>query len=229
MASLYQRQQFLIGPAVFPVYWYILRLTLAWCAAIYILARSVEIAANGRGIGPALGAVVNLPWVLLIDGAIVTLVFAVIEQAGVRCGAKFHFVTAGPAWAKDMLLPFESGPDEKKRRRSYAGAMGEVIFGFIFFAWLLLIPHYSILWLGPGASHIPMLPYKMAPVWWSFYWSLVALNGFELAWKTVAFARGVWQGPHRAPYGHASVFASSCWRAAFRPRPGTLSAEEPGC
>lgn len=39
MAGRYQRQQFLIGPAVFPVYWYILRLTLVWCSTIYILAK----------------------------------------------------------------------------------------------------------------------------------------------------------------------------------------------
>ena len=167
----------------------------------------MEIATNGLGIGPALGALLNLPWVLLIDGAIVTFIFAVIEQADVRCGAKFYFVTTGPAWARDMPSLFEPGPDEKNKRRSCAGAMAEVILGFIFFAWLLLIPHYSILWLGPGASHLAMLPYILAPVWWPFYWSLVALNGFELAWKTVAFARGAWQGPHRARHMAMRLFS----------------------
>lgn len=197
MAARYQRQQYLIGPAVFPVYWYILRLTMAWCAAIYIIAKAVEIAAKGLGFGAGLNAILGLPWVLLITGAIVTLVFAVIEQFGVGRGGKSDFVLAGSAWT-EMRLPFESVPDDKKKRRSYASAMAEVIFGFLFFAWLLLIPHYPILLLGPGVSYAAVLPYKLAPVWWPFYWSLVALNGFELAWKTVAFARGAWHGPHRA-------------------------------
>lgn len=206
MAARYQRQQYLIGPAVFPVYWYILRLSLAWCAAIYIIAKTVEIAAQGLGFGAALGAVLNLPWVLLIDGAIVTLVFAVIEQAGVRSGGKFDFVTAGPAWT-EMRMPFEAGADEKKKRCSYASALAEVVFGFIFFAWLLLFPHYPFLLLGPGASYLTTLPYKLAPVWWLFYWSVVALNGFELSWKTAAFARGRWGGPHRARHVAMRLFS----------------------
>lgn len=197
MAARYQRQQYLIGPAVFPVYWYILRLTLAWCAAIYIIVGAVEIAAQGLDFGAAMGAVLHLPWVLLIDGAIVTLVFALIEQFGVRHGGKCDILFAGPAWT-EMRLPFEPGPDAKKKKRSYASAVAEVIFGFIFFAWLLLIPHYPFLLLGAVASYLTRLPYKLAPVWWLFYWSLVALNGFQLTWKTVDFARGIWQGPHRA-------------------------------
>src|SRR5579863_9951712 len=35
VAARYQRQQYLIGPAVFPTYWYILRLVLMWCAILY--------------------------------------------------------------------------------------------------------------------------------------------------------------------------------------------------
>jgi hypothetical protein len=32
-------------------------------------------------------------------------------------------------------------------------------------------------------------------VWWTFYWWLVAMNAFELAWKIVDLARGAWQRP----------------------------------
>ena len=38
MAARYQRQQYLIGPAVFPIYWYVLRLTMA-CARRFMLSR----------------------------------------------------------------------------------------------------------------------------------------------------------------------------------------------
>lgn len=197
MAARYQSQQYLIGPAVFPVYRYILRLTLAWCAAIYVIAKVVEIAAQGSGFGRAMGAALSLPWVLLIDGAMVTLIFAVIEQFGIRCAGKHDFAFAAPAWT-EMRMPFEPAPKEKKKRRSYACALAEVIFGFLFFAWLLLFPHHPFLLLGPAAAYLKTAPYLLAPVWWLFYWSVVALNGLQLTWKTVAFARGWWQGPHEA-------------------------------
>ncbi|HEX8711949.1 MAG TPA: hypothetical protein VF730_08760 [Terracidiphilus sp.] len=197
MAARYQKQQYLIGPGVFPIYWYVLRLTLAWCAAIYTIAKVVELVSRGFGAEALFTAVLSLPWVLLINGAIVTLIFAGIEQAGLRFGGKCSFATAGPAWTAGMSSPFDARQNEKKKKRSYASAAAEVIFGFVFFAWLLLIPRYPILWLGPGASYAATLPYKLAPVWWTFYWCLVAMNGFELTWKTVDFVRGAWQGPKR--------------------------------
>ena len=197
MAARYQRQQYLIGPAVFPIYWYVLRLALAWCAAIYTIARAVELAARGLPAGALLTAALNLPWVLLISAAIVTLIFAVIEQVGLRSSGKCAFATTGPAWTQGMASPFEPGLDRKKKH-SFASAVAELIVGSVFLAWLLLVPHYPLLWLGPGATYLAALPYKLAPIWWPFYWCLVAMNGFELTWKTVEFARRTWQEPHRA-------------------------------
>ena len=49
VAARYQRQQYLIGPAVFPTYWYVLRLALTWCTIIYAIAKTVDIAAHGTG------------------------------------------------------------------------------------------------------------------------------------------------------------------------------------
>lgn len=197
MAARYQRQQYLIGPAVFPIYWYVLRLAMAWCAAIYIIAKAVEIAARGLGFGAGLSAVLGLAWVLLINGAIVTLIFAIIEQAGMGGPGKCAGVMKPPAWMNGMTPPFEQARGAKKKR-SYARAVAGVIFGFPFFAWLLLIPHYPFLLLGPAASYLATLPYKLAPVWWVFYWCVVAINGVELIWKTVDLVRGAWQGPQRA-------------------------------
>lgn len=197
MAARYQRQQYLIGPAVFPIYWYVLRLTMAWCAAIYAIAKAVQIAASGLGAGAVIDAVLGLAWVLLITGAIVTLIFAIIEQVGLRGAGKCTGVVKQPAWMNGMTPPFEQAPGAKKKR-SYASAVAEVIFGCLFFVWLLLIPHYPFLLLGPAASYLATLPYELAPVWWAFYWCVVAINGVELIWKTVDLARGAWQGPQRA-------------------------------
>lgn len=193
VAGRYQRQQYLIGPAVFPVYWFVLRLSLTWCAAIYMIAKAVEIAANGASAGAIIGAIAYLPWVLLINAAVVTLVFAGIEAAGTRYPGKcVPMAPMAPAWSPADLPPL--GADGKKKPRSFAKALAEVIFGFLFLGWLLLVPHYPYLMFGPGAWYLASLPYKLAAVWWPFYWCCVTINSFELTWKTVDLVRGAWQG-----------------------------------
>jgi len=213
VAGRYQRQQYLIGPGVFPVYWSVLRLALTWCAAIYAIANAVEIAANGlraRAIVSAVGgAILHLPWVLLITAAMVTLVFAGLEFFGARNPGMFaaakcvpdKFVPMGPVWSPADLPPV--GADDAHKPRSFAKALAEVIFGFLFFGWLLLVPHYPYLMFGPGAWYLASLPYKLAAVWWTFYWCCVAINGFELTWKTADLARGAWQG--RKPLRHLAM------------------------
>jgi hypothetical protein len=37
MAARYQPQQYLIGPTVFPIYWYVLKMATAWCMIIYTI------------------------------------------------------------------------------------------------------------------------------------------------------------------------------------------------
>jgi len=48
---------------------------------------------------------------------------------------------------------------------------------------------------GPGAWYLQALPYQLAPVWWTFYWCVVGINVFELAWRLMELARGTWQRP----------------------------------
>ncbi len=197
MAARYQRQQYLIGPAVFPTYWFVLRLVLAWATVIYAIAKALDIAAHGLGAGAIIAAVAYLPWVLLINAAIVTLVFAAIEQASMRYPEKCApFAPMGPAWSPAGLPPIEV--DSENKPRSFAKALAEVIFGCLFLAWLLLIPYHPFLWLGPGAWYLKASPYELAAVWWTFYWCLVGLNAFELTWKVVDFVRGTWQGRKHA-------------------------------
>src|SRR5450631_682847 len=37
VAGRYQPQQYLIGPAVFPIYWYVLRIAFLWATIIYAI------------------------------------------------------------------------------------------------------------------------------------------------------------------------------------------------
>ncbi|MGA2570739.1 MAG: hypothetical protein ABSF23_09485 [Terracidiphilus sp.] len=197
VAARYQRPQYLIGPDVFPTYWYVLRLVLAWATVLYTIGRTVEIAVNNLGWKAAVQAAFQLPVLLLINAAVVTLIFVVVEQVSRRSPEKCKsFAPAASDWSPADLPPV--GASDGSKPRTFAKALAEAIFGLLFFVWLLLVPHYPVLILGPGAWYLGASPFALAPAWWPFYWCVVGLNAFELTWKIVDFVRDAWQGPKRA-------------------------------
>ncbi len=200
VAARYQPQQYLIGPALFPTYAYILRLALTWLTVIYVIANAVTIAARNQGGASVLEAALRLPAMWLINAGIVTLIFAVIERSGAHFPEKFGAL--GPmggamtaTWSPLDLPPAGDGGGDWAKPRSFTRALLEVFAGGLFLGWLLLVPHYPFLLFGPGAWYLQSLPYQLAPVWWTFYWMVVSINVFELAWKVVVLARGEWQRP----------------------------------
>src|ERR1700736_3178132 len=66
MAARYQPQQYLIGPAVFPTYWFVLRAALYWAVTIYSIVSGIQIL-TGDIVSPPemVGAVLRLPVVLM--------------------------------------------------------------------------------------------------------------------------------------------------------------------
>ncbi len=207
VAARYQRHQYLIGPGLFPTYWYVLKLTFLWATAIYVIAKVVNVAAQGSSLDAYAGIVFGLPWFWLINGAIITLVFALIEFSGPRLPGKIaQLPPLNTGWSPMDLPPVGAGDGEGKPW-SFAKALAEVIFGCFFFAWLLLVPHYPYLMFGPGAWYLASLPYKLAQVWWPFYWALVAMNGFELVWKFADLASGTWR--KRSQWRHWAMHSLS--------------------
>jgi hypothetical protein len=204
VAARYQRQQYLIGPALFPTYSYVLKLVLTWATAIYAVANAVNIAVNNQGGEAVLRAALRLPWIWIINAAIVTLIFAAIELLSARFPEKFGALgpmansMAGPAtaqWSPLDLPAADDGDGDWAKPRSFTKALLQVLSGGLFLGYILLVPHYPFLLFGPGAWYLRAMPYQLAPVWWTFYWWLVAMNAFELAWKIVELVRGAWQRP----------------------------------
>jgi len=201
VAARYQPQQYLVGPALFPIYWFVLRLAIGWCAVIYAIARTVEIVSNGQGPDAIFGAVAQLPWVLFINAAVVTLIFALVERSGAKIPEKFvQGAAMGNDWPNAPVTPFDPQLEKAKKPKSYAQAVVEVIFGWILLVWLLLVPHYPFLLMGPGVVVLYAVPYQLAPVWWTFYWCIVVLNAVELTWRIVDLLQERWQGPHLAEH-----------------------------
>jgi hypothetical protein len=211
VAARYQPQQYLIGPVLFPIYWFVMRIAAVWSMAIYAIVSVIEIAvhvsghsATAEATAQALAesiieALVRAPFTLMNVAAWITLIFAAIEFAVARDIIKLP-AGAQPDWNPRDLPPVEADPATGRAPRSYTQAVAEVVFGFILLAWLLLVPWHPFLLLGPGVYAVRSLPYALAPVWWTFFWWIVALNAIQLAWRCFDLLRDRYQGSRLAQH-----------------------------
>jgi hypothetical protein len=197
VAAGYQPQQYLIGPAFFPIYRYVLKLACSWATIIYSIVTAVQLfVAQNPSDSALLKAVLHLPWVLITAAAWVTLIFVAIEFAVMRGYVQLPAVCApGPHWTPGSLPPLGHDGGSGKKPRSFAQAVAEVVFGILFLGWLLLIPRHPWLLLGPGAYWFNASPFELAPVWVPFFWCLVALNIVQVGWHIENLLSGTWQSP----------------------------------
>jgi hypothetical protein len=186
MAARYEPPRSLIGPALFPTYWYVLRLASFWAAVASCVVSAVQIAAGTVTWDAAVQAALRVPGVVLMTAAWVTLVFAVLELAARRYPEKCPPLAGIPgAWNPANLPPANAGAGPGDKPRSYAHAVTEVVFGVLLLAWLLLIPKHPFLLLGPAVAYLQASPFELAPVWMQVYWWVVALNALQVAWRSL--------------------------------------------
>ena len=199
MAARYQPQQYLIGPALFPSYLFVLRTVCFWTMIAYTIG-SVALLATGTVSGSrVLEAVLRAPGFLLTVAGWVTLGFAAIEFAATRRPEKFPTLSGSFSnWTPSTLPPLEKDAVHGKKPRSLASAVAEVVFGFLFLVWLLLIPQHPYLLMGPGSLYLPYSPFQFAPVWVPVFWWVVAVNVVQVVWRCVDLIRGAWRQPRRA-------------------------------
>ena len=200
MAAPYQTQQYLIGPTIFPTYRYVLQLACTWAVVINIIVSVIKIATEDNTSPAAMfGALQHVPFTLLMTAAWVTLIFVVIEYAVAHSKTKWMPPTAPSAgWSPAELPPLEKGEGAGQKPRSLAHAVTEVIFGFLFLAWWLLVPRHPYLLIGPGVLYWHASPFQLAPISVLFYWWVVGVNVVQLAWRSADLIRGSWPRPRTA-------------------------------
>jgi hypothetical protein len=216
VASRYQPQQYLIGPSIFPVYWYVMRMALLCVFIIYSLVTAVAIpimTSNGAGVVDSL---VRIPGILITVAAWVTLSFAVIEFAAIHYPGKCPPIDGlCGEWSPSSLPPLDEAPAARRKQRSYAQAVAEVVFGFLFLFWLLLLPRHPFLIMGPGIFYWQSSPFQLASAWMTIFWWLVALNATQLTWRCVDLLRGAWEHPSRMQHiCSASIGLIACIQLA---------------
>jgi len=198
MAARYLPQQYLIGPAVFPLYWYVMKLVFFWALAIYAIVRTILLVTSPFSWSTVLGAVLQAPFALMNAAIWVTAIFAALEFAITHYPASCQALAGSPIdWKPSTLPPLDKHAVSGKRPRSFALAVTELVFGILFLAWWLLVPYHPYLLMGPGAAYFSISgasisPFQLAPVWVQFYWWVVVLNGMQLAWRSIDLIRRTW-------------------------------------
>jgi hypothetical protein len=198
VASHYLPQQYLIGPAIYPLYLYVLRIAGMWSMVIYTVVSALTIALGSPSGGAVVEAAVRMPFVLMQVAAWVTLAFAAFEFVATRYPGKCPPIDGFYGkWSPSTLPPVEPLDSTRRKNKSYAQAVAEVVLGYLFLGWLLMIRKHPFFLFGPGVAYMAASPFRPAPIWITFYWWIVALNVVQLAWNCIELLRGSWERPRR--------------------------------
>lgn len=194
MAARYYAPRYLIGPAIFPMYWQILRLVLIWASVAYAISIVVRLIVESHSVEWVAGQVGGFWGLLVMATAWVTGVFAVLEYISERYPDKCpDFLAPASHWSPTTLPPLEKQPDPPGKPRNLTAVSAEFVVHFAVLVWLLLIPRYPFLLLGPGAAYLKNGPIVLMPVLLWFYWSVVALNAIQFLWQGYIILSDRWQ------------------------------------
>ena len=179
VASRYRPQTYLIGPVLFPIYQFVLKLVLLWVLVpvfIVIVGPALILPATDH-VRAFLGTLGTLWTALFMSAAVITLVFAALEHTG----TKLHLEDK---WDKCSLPPLPKHPQPQ----STTHTIFELVFALVGILYLLAVPHYPFLLFGPAAAFL-----QPAPLWNTFYGPLVVLAFLSLARHGIQVARPQWR------------------------------------
>jgi hypothetical protein len=164
VAGQFLPQRSLIGPALYPVYIFVLKI-VALCYVIpwllvwfgILLFHRAGVATHFASEWHSLG---SLWTIVFTQFGIITLIFAAIDRVSVK-------VPCVSDWDPRKLPKVKVETNTKRRANAIAG----LVFAVLGLLWLLAIPDYPFLIIGPAAAFL-----TAAPVWHSVYWPLVLLS-----------------------------------------------------
>lgn len=200
VANRFRPQQYLIGPVLFPIYRFVLKIVavffmLPWSVAWLGVAMS-----RAAHSGDSLAGVITGFWTAFWPMASfllgsVTAVFAILE----RTQEKSHFL--------DRWDPRKLPPMRDPRRIPLANSLIEITANFIFITWLIAGAWYQT------TLHFSSFSIQLAPEWKYFFWGLLGLGLVNMTAAGVNLFRPYWTWT-RAGMRVASTCAGGvlfCW------------------
>lgn len=179
VASRLGPKKHLIGPGLYPTYVFVLKMALLWILVpvFVFIVGPVNVANSHGNVGSAIGTTIGDLWPgLFIAAGIITLVFAILErsQAHVEMACKFD----------PLSLP---AVQKTERKPSLATNVCQMVFALFGLLWLLLLPQYPVLILGPAAAFL-----QAAPVVHSIYGFVVLLAVLSVLQPAIMLANPEW-------------------------------------
>lgn len=179
VAEKYLPQRSLIGPVLFPAYWFVLRLALLCyflpCIGVWLALILCRPEYRAQHLGwAALGDAYFLVSHALAAAAIVTLVFATLERVKDK------------GWLTNDWSPRKLPRVRDTQRISRASSGTELVFGVIFGLWWLKILWTSVLF---DAGSIRVM---ISPAWHRFFWAFLLLWIGSSAFSALNFVRPYW-------------------------------------
>jgi hypothetical protein len=168
----------LIGPALFPIYGFVLKMVLLWILVpVFVFIVGPVNLANTGSWGRAISLTLGDLWTgAFLAAGVITLVFAVIE------GTQSHLGLLDK-WDPRSLPPVQT----PERKTSLVQTVCELAFNVFGFLWLLLVPGHPALLLGPAAAIL-----RPAPLWHTFYVPILLLAFALILKSAVTLARPGW-------------------------------------
>ena len=180
VASRYRPQRHLIGPVLFPIYEFVLKMVLLWILVpVFVFIVGPVNLANTRDWGLAAAHTLGDLWSgAFVAAGVITLVFAVIEATQAHLGLL-------DKWNPSSLPRLQK--QQPERKPSFLKMACELGFAFFGLIWILLVPHYPVLILGPAAAFL-----KAGPWLHKFYVPILLLGIAGLLRSAISLARPQW-------------------------------------
>jgi len=180
VASRLGPKRHLIGPTLFPIYLFVLKMVLLWILLpvfIFIVSPATLASTNGDW-GKAVAVTLGNLWSGAFTAAgVITLVFAILERTQM-------FAKINCKWDPSQLPPLE----KPERKTSLFQTVCELGFHVFAVVWLLLVPNHPFLALGPAAAFL-----AAGPIWGTFYAPIVLLAVAAVLRAVVILVRPQWK------------------------------------
>lgn len=158
VASRYAKVQYLIGPSLFPFYWYTLRIVVICAILLGFFVGILQGSGRGNLFVDVPEAWASLWSIIFASIGVVTVIFAVIERIAVDPLAKIGV----DKWDPRKLPPFTA---QCAAWLSTTSSIFELVFDALALGWLIGLARsgYS-LFLSSSAAHAAAAKFSFAPV-----------------------------------------------------------------
>jgi hypothetical protein len=164
MALQYRPQRQLIGPLVFPVYWFVINAVLAVMIVFAILIPAVGVVSSGKPFSQVLQLILDFPAAAMPVFGWLTAEFAFLDY----CIRRFHLLEKWNAKWNPRSLPKVVTVGQPSTQCESISAL---VLGIVFIGWWLAVPSFPYLMFGPGEAYL-----TFGPGWHQFQIAILLLS-----------------------------------------------------